>query len=123
VKKPPSKAKAIVKKLADTAATAAAGAGVQSLLGKKAGGIANALGVGVGASPCTPGGVPSAGAAIVGVAKGVIKKATDTAPTPTQTPCPQAGQMPGGIPGMPAGIPGMPAGMPGRWPGWVPSRA
>jgi hypothetical protein len=111
-KKKPSKAAAVAKKLADTAATAAAGAGVQSLLGKKAaGGVANALGVGGVLSPCgTP--TASAGAAIVGVAKGVAKKATDTT-APTPTPCPQGVVMPGmpaGVPGMPGGIPGMPGG-------------
>jgi hypothetical protein len=101
-KKPPSRLKAAAARLADTAATAAAGAGVQSLLGKKAGGIANALGAG-GLNPCAPGSRMSAGAAIVGVAKGVVKKATDSTPAPV--PCPA-----GLIPGMPAGLPGMPGG-------------
>jgi hypothetical protein len=111
VKKPPSKLGKITKKLADTAATTAAGAGVQSLLGKKAGGVANALGVGGVISPCGAPGA-SAGAAIVGVAKGVVKKAVDSAPA--ATPCPQGiiPGMPGGIPGMPAGVAGMP-GIPG----------
>ncbi len=111
VKKPPSKLKSAMKRLADTAATAAAGAGVQSLLGKKAGGVANALGVG-GVNPCAPGSAASAGSAIVGVAKGVIKKTGDSPPAPA--PCTQGvqipGMPPGGIPGMPAGMPGMPAG-------------
>lgn len=112
VKKPPSKLSKITKKLADTAATAAAGAGVQSLLGKKTGGVANALGVGGLITPCGAPGA-SAGAAIVGVAKGVVKKAVDTAAA-TPTPCPQSAipGIPGGIPGMPAGIAGMP-GIPG----------
>lgn len=110
-KKPPSKLGKIVKGLAEPAATAAAGAGVQAVLGKNAGGVANALG---GVTPCGQGYGVTAGAAIVGAGKAIVKKAVDTTPTPP--PCPQAGLVPGmpaGIPGMPAGIPGMPAGMPG----------
>lgn len=109
VKKPPSRAKAIVKRLADTAATAAAGAGVQSLLGKKAGGVAGALGVGAGTSPCgsNPG---SSGSAIVGVAKGIIKKTADTTPAPAVVPCATAtalqGSVPAGVPGAAAAIAG-----------------
>lgn len=108
VKKPPSKLARIAKKLADTAATTAAGAGVQSLLGKKAGGVANALGAG-GLNPCTGYGA-SAGSAIVGAAKGIVKKASDTAPS-GPNPCGAMGAlpgMPGGVPGMPGGLPGMP---------------
>ena len=70
VKKGPSKLGKIAKRLADTAATAAAGAGVQSLLGKNSGGVANALAGGV--SPCGSGYGATAGAAVVGVAKGVV---------------------------------------------------
>jgi hypothetical protein len=102
-KKPQSRLKSVVKRIADTAGTAAAGAGVQSLLGKKAVGVANALGAG-GLNPCAPG-ASSAGAAIVGVAKNIVKKA-DSAPVPATTPCTQAVQMPGMPPG---GVPGMPA--------------
>jgi hypothetical protein len=103
VKKPPSKLAKIAKRLADTAATAAAGAGVQAVLGKQAGGVANALAGGV--MPCAPGYGATAGSAIVGVAKGIVKKAGDTTQTPAATPCGQAVAMPG----MPAGIPGMPS--------------
>jgi hypothetical protein len=118
VKKPPSVLKSAAKRLADTAATAAAGAGVQSLLGKKAVGVANALGAS-GVNPCAPGSAPSAGAAIVGVAKGVVKKTIDSTPAPATAPCVQAAQMqglPAGVaaaipPGMPS--PNTPAGMTG----------
>lgn len=111
-KKPSSKTKAVVKKLVDTAATAAAGAGLQSLLGKNAGGVANALGVGATAAPCSPSAGVSSGAAIVGVAKGIVKQTADSAPPPAAAPCPQGGQMPQ-MPGMPTeGIPGMPGGVP-----------
>jgi hypothetical protein len=103
VKKPPSKLGKIAKRLADTAATAAAGAGVQAVLGKQAGGVANALAGGV--MPCAPGYGATAGSAIVGVAKGIVKKAGDTTQTPAAAPCGQAVAMPG----MPAGIPGMPS--------------
>jgi len=108
-KKPPSKLGKIAKGLAEPAATAAAGAGVQSLLGKNAGGVANALG---GVAPCGSGYGVTAGSAIVGAAKGIVKKAVDTAPS--ATPCPQGfiPGMPGGLPGMPAGVAGMP-GIPG----------
>lgn len=102
-KKPPSKLEKIAKRVADTAATTAAGAGVQSVLGKKAGGVANALGAG-GLNPCGPGYGATAGAAIVGAAKGIVKEATDTADG--ANPCARAGA----VPGMPAGIPGMPGG-------------
>ena len=105
VKKPPSKLGKIAKRLADTAATAAAGAGVQSLLGSKAGGVANALGVGAGTTPCGAPGAPSSGAAIVKVAKGVVKSA-DSAVAPA-APCPQAAALQGLVPGVP-GIPGVP---------------
>lgn len=109
VKKPPSKLGRIAKGAVGTAATAAAGAGVQSLLGKNAGGVANALGAG-GLNPCAGYGV-TAGAAIVGVAKGIVKTASDTGQHPPGNPCSNAGV----IPGMPAGIPGLPGmlGMPG----------
>jgi len=104
-KKPTSKLGKIAERVADTAATTAAGAGVQSLLGKKAGGVANALGAGV--NPC--GAVPvTGGAAIVGAAKGIVKKAADTGQAAATTPCAN-----GAIPGMPGGIPGMPAAVPG----------
>jgi len=99
-KKPPSKLEKVAKRVADTAATAAAGAGVQSLLGKKAGGVANALGAGV--NPCGTGYGVTGGAAIVGAAKGIVKEATDTAAG--VDPCAKAGA----VPGMPAGLPGMP---------------
>lgn len=104
VKKPPSKLGKIVKRVVDTAATAAAGAGVQSLLGKKAGGVANALGAG-GLNPCGAGYGATAGSAIVGAAKGIVKKAADTGQAASADPCGQAAA----IPGMPAGIPGMPS--------------
>jgi len=100
VKKPPSKLAAITKRLADTAATTAAGAGVQSLLGKKAIGVASALGAG-GLNPCAPG-AAHAGAAIVGVAKGIVKKTTDSTPAAAAMPCPQMAGMAGvaGLAGM-----------------------
>jgi hypothetical protein len=102
VRKAPSKLGRVAQKVVDTAATAAAGAGVQSLLGKKAGGVANALGAGV--SPCGAGYGVTGGAAIVGAAKGIVKKAADTGQTAAADPCARAGA----VPGMPAGIPGMP---------------
>ena len=102
-KKPPSALGKIAKRLADTAATAAAGAGVQSALGKKAGGVANALGAA--GAPCGAGAPVSAGSAIVGVAKGIVKTVVDST-QPSPVPCPP-GSM---IPGLPAGIPGLPAG-------------
>ena len=106
-KKPPSKLAKIAKKVADTAATTAAGAGVQSLLGKQAGGVANALGAG-GLNPCGAGYGVTAGAAIVSAAKGIAKKAADTSKAAAANPC-----VPGvGVPGMAAGIPGMPGGIP-----------
>lgn len=110
-KKPPSKLGKIAKGAAGTAGTAAAGAGVQAALGKNAGGVANALG---GVAPCGAGYGATAGAAIVGVAKGVVKAAVDTSKTPSLPPCGQAviPGMPAGMPGIP-GMPGMPAGMPG----------
>jgi hypothetical protein len=100
-KRPPGKVEKIAKRVVDTAATTAAGAGVQSVLGKKAGGVANALGAG-GLNPCGPGYGATAGAAIVGAAKGIVKEATDTADG--VIPCAKAGA----VPGMPAGIPGVP---------------
>jgi hypothetical protein len=103
--KTPSKLEKVAKKVADTAATTAAGAGVQSLLGKKAGGVAAALGAG-GVNPCGAGYGATAGAAIVGAAKGIVKKAADSAQAAATDPCARAGA----VPGMPAGIPGMPAG-------------
>ncbi len=99
--KKPSKLGKIAKGLVDPAATAAAGAGVQSVLGNKAGGVANALG---GVAPCGTGYGVTAGSAIVGAAKGIVKKAADTAQAASAAPCGQAAA----IPGMPAGIPGMP---------------
>jgi hypothetical protein len=108
VKKPPSKLGRIAKGLGGTAATAAAGAGVQSALGKKAGGVANALSAS-GATPCGTGYGVTAGAAIVGTVKNVVKKAADTGQAASAAPCPQGGL----IPGLPGGIPGLPGGMPG----------
>jgi hypothetical protein len=104
VKRPPSKLGKIAKRLADTAATTAAGAGVQSLLGEKAGGVANALGAG-GVTPCGTGYGATAGAALVGAAKGIVKKAADTAHAASAAPCPQGMA----IPGQQAGIPGTPS--------------
>jgi len=111
-KKPPSKLAKIAKKVADSAATTAAGAGVQSLLGKQAGGVANALGAG-GLNPCGAGYGATAGAAIVSAAKGIAKKAADTSKAATTNPCVHGAGIPGMagvIPGMPGGIPGMPSG-------------
>ena len=110
-KKPPSKLAKIAKKVADSAATTAAGAGVQSLLGKQAGGVANAMGAG-GLNPCGAGYGVTAGAAIVSAAKGIAKKVADTSRT-AANPCVPGAGIPGmatGIPGMPGGIPGMPSG-------------
>jgi len=104
-KKAPSKLGKIATKVADSVVTTAAGAGVQSLLGKNAGGVAKALGAG-GLNPCAPGYGATAGAAIVGAAKGIAKKVKDTAATAVANPC-AAGVA---IPGMPQGIPGMPSG-------------
>ena len=107
VKKAPSKLGKIAKRLVDTASTAAAGAGVQALLGKRAGGVASALGVGPGGSPCAAGVGLSSGAAIVGVAKGIVKQGGDSTPAAAAAPCPQAAAVqaapPGGIPGLPGG--------------------
>lgn len=121
-KKPPSKLKAMAGKLVDTAATAAAGVVVDSLLGTKGASVANALGVagqpcaqGVG-SPHAPasaammpgmGGV-SAGVAAVTAAKKALKKKDTTATAvmgakATTTPCPSAQQLAGMVPG---GLPG-----------------
>ena len=97
VKKPPSKLGKIAKRLADTAATAAAGVGVQSLLGSKAGGVANVLGVGAAATPCGAAAVSSG--AIVGAAKNIVKKAADTAQPVAAVPCPQAAGLQGLVPG------------------------
>jgi hypothetical protein len=108
-KRPPSKVAKVAKKVVDSAATAAAAAGVQSLLGKQAGGVANALGAG---APCGVPGAAAAGAAIVGAAKSIAKKVADTTAVGSVIPC-AAGLIPGmpaGIPGLPTGIPGMPAG-------------
>jgi hypothetical protein len=102
-RKSPSKVEKIAKRVADTAATTAAGAGVQSVLGKKAGGVANALGAG-GINPCGPAYGVTAGAAIVGAAKGIVKEATDSADG--VNPCAKAGT----VPGMPGGIPGLAGG-------------
>jgi hypothetical protein len=99
VKKGPGKLGKIAKRLADTAATAAAGAGVQSLLGKKAGGVANALGAG-GVTPCGAGYGVTAGAALVSATKGIVKKARDSAQAASAGPCPQ---------GVGVGIPGVPS--------------
>ena len=104
-KKAPSKLGKIATKVVDSAATTAAGAGVQSLLGKNAGGVAKALGAG-GLTPCGPGYGATAGAAIVGAAKGIAKKVKDTAQTAAANPCGAGVAMPG----LPAGIPGMPGG-------------
>jgi hypothetical protein len=108
VKKPPSALKSAAKRIADTAATAAAGAGVQSLLGKKAGGVASALGAG-GLNPCATAQAASAGAAIVGVAKSVAKKPKDSTAVPAPAPCVSAAQVQAlvgtaGVPGMPGGV-------------------
>jgi hypothetical protein len=97
-KKSPSKLGKIATKVADSAATTAAGAGVQSLLGKNAGGVAKALGAG-GLNPCGPGYGATAGAAIVGAAKGIAKKVKDTAAAAAANPC-----------GVGVPIPGMPGG-------------
>ena len=107
VKKPPSFLKSAAKRLVDTAATAAAGVGVQSLLGKKAVGVANALGAG-GLNPCGLGAGASAGAAIVKVAKGVVKKSTDSSQASGAPPCAQGMQMPG-MAGLVPGMPGIPS--------------
>ena len=104
VKRPPSKLGKIAKRLVDTAATTAAGAGVQSVLGNKAGGVANALGAG--AMPCGIGVGVTAGSTIVGAAKGIVKRVADTVPGASVAPCGQGVT----IPGMPAGIPGLPNG-------------
>jgi len=109
VKKPPSALKSAAKRIADTAATAAAGAGVQSLLGKKAGGVASALGAG-GLNPCATVQAASAGAAIVGVAKSVAKKPKDSTAVPAPAPCVSSAQVQAlvgaaGVPGMPGGVP------------------
>lgn len=104
-KKPPSKLGKIAKKVADSAATTAAGAGVQSLLGKQAGGVAKAMGAG-GINPCGAGYGVTAGAAIVGAAKGIAKQVADTGKTASANPC-----IPGaGMPGMAGVMPGMPSG-------------
>jgi len=128
VKKPPSKLGKIAKRLADTAATTAAGVGVQSLLGKNAGGVANALGAG-GVIPCGAGYGATAGAAVVGAAKGIVKKAGDTGQAASASPCPRGVAIPGipgGIPGLPAGVSGVPnaaaaAGLAGAAMGGAPS--
>jgi len=114
VKKPPSRAKSIMKRLADTAATAAAGAGVQSLLGKKAGGVANALGVGATTVPCGSNAAPSSGSKIVGVAKGIVKKTADTTAPASVVPCPVAAAAQSAVP---AGLPRSAAGIAGALPG------
>ena len=103
--KPPSKLGKIAKKVADSAATTAAGAGVQSLLGKNAAGVAKAMGAG-GLNPCAAGYGATAGAAIVGAAKGIAKTVKDTTKAAAANPCVNGMA----IPGMPAGIPGMPSG-------------
>ena len=84
-KKPPSRFKQVVKKLADTAATAAAGLVVDTLLGQKGRAVAGAMtGTGPAGTACPPGyaamavpGVglkPSAGAALVNLTKSTVKK-------------------------------------------------
>jgi len=85
-KKPPSRLHQVVKKLADTAATAAAGMVVDTLLGHKGRAIAGAMtGTSPGATACPPGyaamaapgllpGKASAGAALVNLTKGTVKK-------------------------------------------------
>jgi hypothetical protein len=94
-KKPPSKVTGVVKKLVDTAATAAAGKVVDTVLGEKGRAVANALTGGNGtacpagtiAIPTNPaaalaltGGTASAGAAVIGAAKKALKsKAADAA--------------------------------------------
>ena len=109
-KKPPSKLTKIVKKVADSAATTAAGAGVNSLLGKQAGGVAKAMGAG-GLNPCGPGYGVTAGAAIVGAAKGIAKKVADTTQAASANPCAAGVGVPGMAAVMPGGIPGMPGGV------------
>src|SRR5262245_52341703 len=59
-KKPPSKLTKVVKKLADTALTAAAGMAVDTMLGEKGRAVAGALtGTGAGATACPPGTAPA----------------------------------------------------------------
>ncbi len=118
----------MVGKLADSAATTAAGMATDSLLGSKGKSVANALGVGN--QPCAQGGftggVPgapglagvSAGTAVVGAAKKtLLKKKADsaTAPTPAPVPCPSAAQLSGvaaaAAPAAAPGVPGLPGGM------------
>jgi hypothetical protein len=96
VKKPPSKLGKLAKGLVDPAATAAAGAGVQAVLGNKAGGVASALG---GVAPCGTGYGVTAGSAIVGAAKGIVKQAGDATEAAAAIPCPPATAIPG-IPGL-----------------------
>ena len=143
-KKPPSKLTKVVKKLADTALTAAAGVAVDTLLGEKGRAVAGSLtGTTPGAaSACPPGTAPvaiggaaglasglipgksSAGAAIVNLTKKTVKEASkDTsaaaalAAAQAQSAAAQYTCQPvgGGVPG--AAMAGYPAGYPGAVPG------
>ncbi len=127
-KKPPSRLRSMVGKLADSAATTAAGMAADSLLGTKGKSVANALGVGN--QPCAQGALPglggvptvSAGIAVVGAAKKtLLKKKTDSTAAPASAPVPclsaaqLSGMAAGVVPGVPQGanpsIPGLPGGM------------
>ena len=95
-KKPPSKLGAVVKKLVDTAATAAAGMAMDTVLGEKGRAVAGALtGTAPGAGGSCPAGTvampmnpaggaalagvqASAGAAVVGIAKKALKSKATT---------------------------------------------
>ncbi len=123
-RKPQSRIRAVAGKLADTAATAAAGMATDSLLGAKGKSVANALGVGN--DPCAQsaaalaglGGVPtaSAGTAVIGAAKKSFlkKRKPDSAPPPASAPvpCPAAAQLSRAVPAVPpAAAPALPGGM------------
>ena len=144
-KKPPSRLTKVVKKLADTAATAVAGMAADTLLGAKGRAVANALtGNTPGATGCPAGtiavpvnqagalglagGHPSAGAALVGAAKSALKtKAAAAAGAVTGSLPVETGQAggiachpmaAGGVPGAAGlGYPGVPGAAPGMPPG------
>ena len=111
VKKHLPKSKSAASRLADTALTAAAGVGVQSILGKKAGGVGSLLGAGA-MSPCGAGGA-SAGAAVVGLAKGIAKKTADSTSGGPCSADQSAASMAGVAAGMGAGMGNPMAGMAG----------
>ena len=143
-KKAPSKLTKVVKKLADTALTAAAGVAVDTLLGEKGRAVAGSL-TGTGAAAvtaCPPGTAPvaiggaaglapglipgkaSAGAAIVNLTKKTVKQASkDTsaaaalAAAQAQSAAAQYTCQPVGAGMSAAGMPGNPAGYPGAVPG------